>query len=69
MINLGNKIRELRRARGLTQEQLASSLSISPQAVSKWEMNGGYPDMTMIPILANYFNEWYRLYELNSLTQ
>ena len=37
-MNLGNKIRELRKANSLTQEQLAASLNISPQAVSKWEM-------------------------------
>ncbi|MBQ7939443.1 MAG: helix-turn-helix transcriptional regulator [Clostridia bacterium] len=37
-MNLGNKIRELRRAGSLTQEQLAAALNISPQAVSKWEM-------------------------------
>lgn len=54
-MNLGNKIRELRRARNLTQEQLAASLSISAQAVSKWEMGASFPDMTMIPILAGFF--------------
>jgi len=54
-MNLGNKIRELRRARNLTQEQLAASLNISPQAVSKWEMGASYPDMTMIPTLASLF--------------
>ncbi len=54
-MNLGNKIRELRRARNLTQEQLASSLNISAQAVSKWEMGASYPDMTMIPTLAALF--------------
>ncbi len=37
-MNLGNKIRELRRSRNLTQEQLAVSLNISAQAVSKWEI-------------------------------
>ncbi|MBE6558858.1 MAG: helix-turn-helix transcriptional regulator, partial [Ruminococcaceae bacterium] len=36
MINLGNKIRELRVNKGLTQEQLATALSLSPQAISKW---------------------------------
>ncbi len=56
MIELGNKIQRLRKERGLTQEQLASALSISPQAVSKWETGGGYPDMSMIPILANFFD-------------
>ena len=54
-MNLGNKIRELRRARNLTQEQLAASLNISAQAVSKWEMGASYPDMTMIPTLAALF--------------
>lgn len=54
-MNLGNKIRELRREKQLTQEQLASALNISPQAVSKWEMNIGYPDMSLIPIIAGYF--------------
>ena len=54
-MNLGNKIRELRRARGLTQEQLAVSLNISPQAISKWEMSASYPDMAMIPTLASLF--------------
>jgi len=54
-MNLGNKIRELRRAQNLTQEQLAASLNISAQAVSKWEMGASYPDMTMIPTLAAFF--------------
>ncbi len=54
-MNLGNKIRELRRARNLTQEQLAATLNISAQAVSKWEMGASYPDMTMIPTLAVLF--------------
>ena len=54
-MNLGNKIRELRRASNLTQEQLAASLCISPQAVSKWEMGASFPDMTMIPTLAGLF--------------
>ena len=36
-INIGNKIRELRKKKGITQEALASVLSVSPQAVSKWE--------------------------------
>ncbi len=55
MINLGNKIRELRVNKGLTQEQLASSLNVSPQAVSKWETGAGYPDVATLPVLAGYF--------------
>lgn len=55
-MNLGNKIRELRKQKNLTQEQLAATLNISSQAVSKWEMGASYPDMTMIPVLAGLFN-------------
>ena len=51
-INIGNKIRELRKKKGITQETLASVLSVSPQAVSKWESGLTYPDMEMIPVIA-----------------
>ena len=54
-MNIGNKIRELRKANNLTQEQLATTLNISTQAVSKWEVGASYPDITMIPILAALF--------------
>ena len=54
-INIGNKIRELRKKKGITQEALASALSVSPQAVSKWEMGLTCPDIAMIPVLAGYF--------------
>lgn len=54
-INLGMKIRELRKKKELTQEELAAKLNISPQAVSKWENGTCYPDMTQIPILAGFF--------------
>jgi len=56
MLNLGNKIRELRKKKGLTQEQLANAFGISAQAVSKWEQNDSYPDMAMIPALASFFD-------------
>lgn len=55
MINLGNKIRALRKKKGITQEQLASALNMSPQAVSKWEMGAGYPDVALLPVIAAYF--------------
>lgn len=54
-MDIGNKIRKLRRARGLTQEELATSINISFQAISKWENNISLPDITMIPILASFF--------------
>ena len=54
-MNIGNKIRELRKQQGITQEQLAESIGISFQAVSKWENNIALPDITLVPVLASYF--------------
>ncbi|MBQ8551402.1 MAG: helix-turn-helix transcriptional regulator [Clostridia bacterium] len=54
-LDLGQKIRELRRREGCTQEALAEAVGVTSQAVSRWEANGGYPDMEMIPSIANYF--------------
>ena len=54
-MNIGKKIKTLRRAKGLTQEELASSINISFQAISKWENNISLPDITMMPILASFF--------------
>lgn len=52
---IGENIRRLRRQRDLTQEEVAAHLGISPQSISKWERGDGYPDITMLPSLANYF--------------
>ncbi len=54
-LNLGNKIRELRRRDGRTQEVLADALGVTSQAVSRWEAGGSYPDMEFLPAIANYF--------------
>ena len=54
-LNVGMKIRELRPRDGRTQEMLADALGITSQAVSRWESGGSYPDMEMIPSIANYF--------------
>jgi len=54
-MNIGTKIKELRKQRGITQEQLANSIGISFQAVSKWENNLALPDISLAPILASYF--------------
>jgi len=55
-IMLGDKIRELRKRDGRTQDDLATALGITNQAVSRWEANKAYPDMEMIPAIANYFH-------------
>ena len=52
---IGEKLKKLRRNRDLTQEEVATHLGISYQAISKWERGDGYPDITMLPALANYF--------------
>lgn len=54
-MNIGNKIKELRKKRGITQEQLAESIGVSFQAVSKWENNIALPDIALAPLLARYF--------------
>ena len=53
-ILIGDKIKELRKSRGITQEQLAEAIGISFQAVSKWENHIALPDITLVPALANY---------------
>ena len=54
-ITIGNKIKELRKKKGITQEQLAENIGISFQAVSKWENNIALPDITLVPALASFF--------------
>lgn len=53
--HLGKKIRELRRAKDLTQEQLADYLNISYQSVSKWETGTAAPDLSFVIPLARLF--------------
>lgn len=55
-LKMGEKLKKLRRSRDLTQEEVAAHLGISYQAISKWERGDGYPDITMLPALANYFD-------------
>ena len=54
-MELGKKIRQLRFKAGLTQEQLADKMGVSPQAVSKWENAVALPDITALPLLAGTF--------------
>lgn len=55
-VNIGEKIKDLRKMTGRKQEDLATALGITPQAISRWEANGGQPDIGMIPSIANYFH-------------
>lgn len=56
MIFIAENLRRLRLARGLTQEELAASLGVSGQAVSRWETGSVCPDIELLPGLANLFN-------------
>lgn len=44
-----------RKKRGFSQEQVAELLCVTPQAVSKWETGTSYPDLSLLPIIANLF--------------
>ena len=52
---IGSFIAALRKANGLTQKELAEKLNVSDKAVSRWERDECYPDLTMIPALAEIF--------------
>lgn len=54
-VYIGENVKRLRTAKGLTQEELADFLGVSFQAVSKWERGLAYPDVETIPVIANYF--------------
>ncbi len=54
-IRLGEKIRTLRKRRNISQEVLANYLGVSFQAVSKWEKGETFPDVTLIPAIACFF--------------
>lgn len=49
---LGMRIADLRRAKGMKQDELAEKLGVSPQAVSKWENDVSCPDIMLLPKLA-----------------
>ena len=51
----GERLQEVRRAAGLTQEQFAEELNVSRQAVSRWESCRGYPEMEKLLYLCNRY--------------
>ncbi len=55
-ITIGKTIKDLRKRDNRTQDDLAKALGVTCQAISRWESNGGYPDMELVPAIANYFH-------------
>ena len=55
-LGIGVFIAARRKEKGLTQEELADYLGVSKPAVSKWESGQSYPDITLLPVLAAFFN-------------
>ena len=54
--SLGKKIAALRKEKGFTQDELSERLGLSPQAISKWENEISYPDILLLPQIAELFN-------------
>jgi|GEM_PF-1597423 len=51
------QIAQMRKKKGVTQEELANHLGVSYQAVSKWENGNAFPDISLLPAIAQYFGE------------
>ena len=52
---IGEKITSLRKAKNITQAQLAEYLHLVPQTVSRWEAGNGTPDISLLPRIADFF--------------
>lgn len=55
MKTIGERIAELRRERGMTQEEFGASVGVSAQTVSKWENANTSPDISLLPVLSEVF--------------
>ena len=55
MLYIAENIKSLRKNREWTQEEMAEAIGVSPQSVSKWERGDAYPDITLLPALANLY--------------
>ena len=55
-IKIGAIIKKLRQENNITQDTLATAIGVTPQAISRWESEGGYPDIELLPALADFFS-------------
>ena len=54
-MDFGGKLQELRKSRGMTQEELAEALFVSRTAISKWESGRGYPNIDSLKEISAFF--------------
>ena len=54
-VKIGAIIKRLRTENHITQDALATAIGVTPQAISRWEAEGGYPDIELLPALADFF--------------
>ena len=55
-MEFNEKLQELRKSKGLTQEELAEALFVSRTAISKWESGRGYPSIDSLKVISRYFS-------------
>lgn len=55
LLFIGENLKNLRKSRDLTQEEVAEVLNVTAQSVSKWERGETYPDIALLPAMANFF--------------
>lgn len=55
-VKIGSIIKKLRAEKNITQDNLATAIGVTPQAISRWESEGGYPDIELLPALADFFS-------------
>ena len=54
-LKIGMIIKKLRAENNITQDALATGIGVTPQAISRWESESGYPDIELLPVLADFF--------------
>ena len=54
-LEFGNNLKALRRRKDMTQDELTQKLSLSVQAISRYETGAAYPDIEMLPVIAGFF--------------
>ena len=53
--SMGTFLTDLRKEKGLTQQEVADNLNVSNKTISKWERDEGYPEITMLPEIAKFY--------------